>query len=57
MRTKIFTFIKQQSFQPNILSIFINPFLLIRLPLFLKIKKLSKLVDGELIDFGCGKKP
>lgn len=50
-------FIKKQSFQTNILSVFINPFLLIRLPLYLSIKKLSENINGELIDFGCGRKP
>jgi len=50
-------YIKKQSFQTNILSVFINPFLLIRLPLYLRIKKLSKHINGELIDFGCGRKP
>lgn len=50
-------FLKKQSFQPNILSVFINPFLLIRLHLYFKIKQLSKNLSGKLIDFGCGRKP
>lgn len=57
MILKIKNYLKKQSFIPNILSIFINPFFLIRLPLYLKIKRLSKNINGELIDFGCGRKP
>jgi SAM-dependent methyltransferase len=50
-------YLKKQSFQPNILSIFLNPFFLIRLSLYKKIKDLSKHINGQIIDFGCGRKP
>lgn len=48
---------KKQSFQPNILSIFLNPFLFQRWNLFKFIKKNSSVMKGRLLDFGCGRKP
>jgi len=54
---KLKSYLKKQSFQPNLFSIFLNPFFLIRLSLFLKIKYLSKNIKGVVIDFGCGRKP
>lgn len=57
MLSKLKTYIKKQSFQPNISSLIIYPFFLLRFPLFKKIKKLSPQIEGSLIDLGCGKKP
>lgn len=48
---------KKQSFHPNLISIFINPFLLIRWMLLRKIKKYAPKLQGSILDFGCGQKP
>lgn len=49
--------LKQQSFQPNFLSVFINPFFFLRKGLYRQIKKSSRHLQGEMLDFGCGRKP
>lgn len=48
---------KRQSFQPNALSIFLNPFYFIRKGLYKGIKKNAVKLKGKLLDFGCGRKP
>ena len=50
-------FIKKQSFQPNILSVFINPFYFIRKSLYVALKQEAPKLKGRLMDFGCGRKP
>lgn len=50
-------YIRKQNFQPSLLSIFFNPFYLIRKPLFLHIKHIAPTLKGKLMDFGCGRKP
>jgi len=57
IKQKIVSWGKKQSFQPNLISLFINPFFFIRLRLFLKLRKFAPQVDGKLLDFGCGRKP
>ncbi|SRR6266700_4851859 len=57
MRQKIITFLKKQSFQPAILSIFINPFYFIRRSLYRNIRMYAPRLKGRLLDFGCGRKP
>lgn len=47
----------QQSFQPSLLSVFLNPFYFIRRLLYIHIKKNSTQLSGKLLDFGCGRKP
>ena len=54
---KIENYIRKLNFQPSIIGILVNPFYLIRLHLYKKIKYLSKHITGNLIDFGCGRKP
>ena len=39
------------------MSVFINPFYLIRKSLFKSIRKLAPKLSGKLLDFGCGSKP
>lgn len=53
----IIRFIKQQSFQPGILSIFINPFYFLRRSLYLQVQHFAPKLTGKLLDFGCGRKP
>ena len=50
-------YLKQQSFQPGFLSLFINPLYLIRKPLYKHIRTLAPTLKGKLLDFGCGRKP
>jgi SAM-dependent methyltransferase len=47
----------KQSFNPDILSILINPFYIIRKSLYLSIKKNALDLNGVMLDFGCGSKP
>ena len=48
---------KHQLFYPNILSLFINPFLITRWFLVRKVRKFAPLLHGKVLDFGCGQKP
>jgi SAM-dependent methyltransferase len=50
-------FLRKQSFQPNALSVFINPLFFIRRSLFKAIKLHAPSLNGKLLDFGCGRKP
>ncbi len=50
-------YLKQQSFQPGLLSLFINPLYLIRKPLYKHIRSIAPTLKGKLLDFGCGRKP
>lgn len=54
---RIIAYLKLQSFQPQLWSIFLNPFFLIRRDLFRNIRSLAPQLSGKLIDFGCGRKP
>ncbi|OAV71618.1 hypothetical protein Barb4_00541 [Bacteroidales bacterium Barb4] len=47
----------RQSFFPDIVSIFINPFYLIRKGMPKKIIEYSSDFTGKMLDFGCGHKP
>ena len=57
MLKKILAYLKKQSFKPDYLSIFINPFYFIRRELYRSIKKNSPSLTGRLMDFGAGRKP
>lgn len=54
---KVVDLLKRQSFQPNLLSFFINPFFFIRKGLYKHVKKNSIYIHGKMLDFGCGRKP
>jgi len=54
---KLTGYLKHQSFQPGILSIFINPFFFIRYALYKNIRRYTPQLKGKLLDFGCGRKP
>ncbi|THF47641.1 class I SAM-dependent methyltransferase [Flavobacterium supellecticarium] len=49
--------IQKEKFQPGLLGFFINHNFFIRHALKSMIKEKSKLLTGELLDFGCGNKP
>ena len=55
--SSIINYLKKQSFQPNFLSLFINPFFFIRRGLYKQLRKHSSHLHGEMLDFGCGRKP
>lgn len=57
MKEAVLKYLKKQSFQPDILSILINPFFFIRKGLHRHIRKNSHYLHGVLLDFGCGRKP
>lgn len=48
---------KKQQFHPNFLSVFINPFFIVRWFLLRKLKPKIKKLKGRVLDFGCGQKP
>ncbi|MGB8190933.1 MAG: methyltransferase domain-containing protein [Chitinophagaceae bacterium] len=54
---KLTSYLKEQSFQPGIGALFTNPFYLIRLGLYRNMRELAPLLQGKLLDFGCGRKP
>lgn len=47
----------KQSFNPNLLSLFINPFYFIRKRLYKAVQQKSPLIKGKILDLGCGSKP
>ena len=55
--SRIVNYLKHQSFQPDILSLFINPFFFIRRVYYKNIKLFIPQLKGTLLDFGCGRKP
>lgn len=50
-------FYRKQLFNPNLLSIIINPFYIIRRALYQSIKAEALKIEGVVLDFGCGAKP
>lgn len=50
-------YILRQSFNPDFLGLFINPFYFARKGLYNNIKKYSCEISGSLLDVGCGRKP
>jgi SAM-dependent methyltransferase len=46
-----------QLFNPNLLSVLINPFYFSRKGLYVIFKKICIDLNGVVLDFGCGKKP
>jgi SAM-dependent methyltransferase len=54
---KLLGYLKHQSFQPGILSVFMNPFFFIRYAFYKNIRRYIPQLKGKLLDFGCGRKP
>ncbi|MDD3877992.1 MAG: class I SAM-dependent methyltransferase [Bacteroidales bacterium] len=48
---------KKQLFHPNLISLFINPFFIVRWLLLKKLRKFAPELKGRILDFGCGQKP
>ncbi len=57
MIKKLNEYYLNQLFCIKIISIFINPFYIIRKSLFIAIKKNAIKLKGKMLDFGCGLKP
>ena len=57
MKDRLRDFLKNQSFFPNWLGVFINPFYIARRGLAKTMQRYSKLLSGKLLDVGCGSKP
>lgn len=51
------SFYRRELFYPSFLSVFINPYYIVRKRLLQVIRKLSHNMHGEFIDFGCGAMP
>lgn len=50
-------YLMKQSFEPGLLGIFVNPFYFIRKGLFKGIVRNRSYLHGDMLDFGCGRKP
>jgi SAM-dependent methyltransferase len=57
MKAKIRAFMKKESFFPGWLGAFVNPFYFARHGLAEAMRRYSKLLNGKLLDVGCGTKP
>lgn len=57
MREKINKFIQKEKFHPSFIGFFINHNFLIRKSLRKSLKSNAGLLEGVLLDFGCGTKP
>lgn len=53
----VIKFLNKQAFQPGLAGVLINPFYFIRRGLYVHIRRNSPHLSGNLIDFGCGRKP
>ncbi len=49
--------IHKEQFQPSFIGIFINPFYFARKGLYIHIHSLAHLINGKILDVGCGQKP
>ncbi|WP_016834353.1 class I SAM-dependent methyltransferase [Herbaspirillum lusitanum] len=49
--------IRKEMFLPSCLGVIVNPFYIIRNGLYKEIKHFSPLMQGRILDFGCGSKP
>ncbi|WP_025763229.1 methyltransferase domain-containing protein [Dyadobacter tibetensis] len=54
---RILQYFRQQSLNPQLISIFFHPYYFIRRGLYLNIQKFAPRLKGKLMDFGCGQKP
>jgi SAM-dependent methyltransferase len=50
-------YFKKQTFNPDILGVFINPFYFARRSLYANVKRLAPHISGNILDVGCGQKP
>jgi SAM-dependent methyltransferase len=57
LNNRIASYLRHQSFQPDVVSVLINPFYFLRRNLKNGIQHFSSQIGGKLLDFGCGRKP
>lgn len=50
-------YVKKQTFNPDILGLFINPFYFARKSLYNNVSSIASYITGDTLDIGCGKKP
>ncbi len=50
-------YVKKQTFNPDILGVFINPFYFARKSLYGHVSRIAYHIKGDVLDVGCGKKP
>jgi len=55
--TRIKAFFIQESFRPGLIGLFTNPFYAARKGLYQNIAATAHLVQGRVLDVGCGQKP
>lgn len=51
------TFFKKQTFNPDVVGFFINPFFFARRALYDSVASVAHHINGDIIDVGCGQKP
>ena len=51
------SYIEKQKFEPDLLSLFINPLYFVRYGLMENIRDLGENIKGKTLDVGCGNKP
>ena len=57
MAFKLTTMLQRQSFHPNWIGVFVNPFYFARAGLAKSIERHASVLTGRLLDIGCGTKP
>ncbi|MBL7815864.1 MAG: class I SAM-dependent methyltransferase [Saprospiraceae bacterium] len=50
-------YVKKQTFNPNLLGLFINPFYFARKSLYKNVSSVAHHIKGDVLDVGCGQKP
>jgi SAM-dependent methyltransferase len=51
------SYFKKQTFNPDVIGFFVNPFFFARRSLYNNIQKVAQNIKGDIIDVGCGQKP
>lgn len=57
MKDRLRAFLIRASFRPGLAGLLTNPFYAARKGLFENIESLAHLIEGEVLDVGCGQKP
>lgn len=57
MWTKLKAIVRQEDFNPGFLGLFVNPFYFARKGLYRHIVELAPMLQGRILDVGCGSKP
>lgn len=57
MHSKIVKYMQDMHFNPGFLALFTNPFYFARSGLYHHISELAPMIQGKILDVGCGSKP